>query len=166
MAPKKRDNAYYRERLEKEHPGIFAKLKAGEFSSESEAFVAAGLRKAPKTINALQRAWRLASPAERREFAASTRRAAAAAMAKRGTPPPAPVPVVDSEGRLTPDAAGKLATILANRKLRVAEAMAEMGLTPYDWTLSTSLTNRQPIRHELAEALQRWIAANAHHIPW
>jgi len=43
--PMKRDNAYYLERLRRDHPGVYRDYQAGKYRNLSAALVAAGLRK-------------------------------------------------------------------------------------------------------------------------
>lgn len=64
----KRDKAYFLSRLEREHPAIYRQQQRGNFDSANAAFIAAGLLSPRKPANALMRAWRKASRADRREF--------------------------------------------------------------------------------------------------
>src|ERR1035437_447814 len=60
---KKRDAAYYKKRLAKDHPAIFADLDAGRIKSVSAASAKAGLIKLPTRFGALKREWTGASRA-------------------------------------------------------------------------------------------------------
>lgn len=51
-----RNADYYRRRLEREHPAIYADLKAGRYRSVRQAALAAGLIHLRRLLNALQRA--------------------------------------------------------------------------------------------------------------
>jgi hypothetical protein len=63
-----RGNSYYLPRLERDHPEIAARYRAGEFNSATAALREAGLIPPRKPINALLRAWEKASVTERRQF--------------------------------------------------------------------------------------------------
>jgi hypothetical protein len=64
----KRGAAYYRARLRRDHPTIFADLSSGKFVSVREAAAAAGLIHLPSRLDALKREWRGASGAQHVEF--------------------------------------------------------------------------------------------------
>lgn len=64
----KRDNEYYRERLRKDHPDIYADYQAGRFENLSKALIKAGIRKKRTEFDALKSAWNKASTAERDAF--------------------------------------------------------------------------------------------------
>lgn len=55
-AAQKRDGTYYLRRLEKEHPAIFAELKAGRYPSNRKALEAAGLGKPSRALGVLKSA--------------------------------------------------------------------------------------------------------------
>jgi len=65
---KKRDAAYLKKRLAKEHPTILADLDAGRIKSISAASAKAGLIHLPTRLQALKREWKGASDAQRFEF--------------------------------------------------------------------------------------------------
>ena len=54
---KKRDSAYYRERLKRDHPNIYSDLVAGRYKSVREASAKARLIKIPSRLDALKREW-------------------------------------------------------------------------------------------------------------
>jgi hypothetical protein len=155
-AKQDRSNAYWLDRLEKEHPTHFAILKAGGYRSVTEALIAAGLRKAPKPINALRRAWKSSSPKERYEFI----RWGAAELTGKPASAPKSKDIVDRSSRLTAYALRMIVVILANRNITSAAAISEMGLSRHDYTFPAAITSRTAVRPELAEALEKWIEAN------
>ncbi len=67
---KKRDAAYWRGRLERDHPKIAKKLKDGKIPSVRAAAIEAGLIRAPTPLDELRRAWRKASADQRKAFGA------------------------------------------------------------------------------------------------
>ncbi len=56
-----------RERLEREHPELIDAVEAGEMTLK-QALVEAGIEKAPRTIDKLQKLWQTASDEERERF--------------------------------------------------------------------------------------------------
>ena len=70
MYGRSRDAAYWRRRIERDHPEIAARLDSGEISSVRAAAVAAGLIREPTGLMQLRRAWRRAGAEERAAFMA------------------------------------------------------------------------------------------------
>jgi hypothetical protein len=70
MYGRSRDAAYWRHRIERDHPEIAARLDSGEISSVRAAAVAAGLIREPTGLMQLRRAWRRAGAEERAAFMA------------------------------------------------------------------------------------------------
>lgn len=70
MYGRSRDAAYWRHRIERDHPEIAARLDSGEISSVRAAAVVAGLIREPTGLMQLRRAWRRAGAEERAAFMA------------------------------------------------------------------------------------------------
>ena len=70
MHGRSRDAAYWRHRIERDHPEIAARLDSGEIGSVRAAAVTAGLIREPSGLMQLRRAWRRAGPEERAAFMA------------------------------------------------------------------------------------------------
>jgi hypothetical protein len=66
--PKDRTNAYWRARIERDHPEIFARLAAGEIATVRAARNAAGLLRQPTPLQQMMRAWDRLKPRDRNEF--------------------------------------------------------------------------------------------------
>lgn len=149
--PKKRDSAYYRERLRRAHPQVYRDLVAGRYPSVRQAAAAAGLVRLPARLDALKREWRRASRSERRAFVD---------WVKAGTPakrrPPKSIAYPD--GRLRLDVARFLSNWLTSRKARPAQIMKEMGLSPLDTTLAFAISDNGSIRKEAIDKLRPWLA--------
>lgn len=64
----KRDNAYFLERLKRDHPAIHAKLASGSIKSVRLALLEARMIRLPTRIDALKRLWTGASGPEKVEF--------------------------------------------------------------------------------------------------
>jgi len=63
-----KDNAYYEERLQREHPSIYVDLKAGKYRTVSEAATAAGLKQVRTRLHEMKNSWLKATTAEQMEF--------------------------------------------------------------------------------------------------
>jgi hypothetical protein len=167
----KRDNAYYRRRLEKEHPAIFQDLKDGKYPSEREAFVAAGLRSERTRLHELKNAWRKSSRAEQAAFmkwlklefaklsaAASLSTAPSAASVTSSAAVPAKPAAVDPLGHVMPWAKARIHYLMAKRGLKQGDVMAEMGFKKLNPSLGLALNQDTRIRHAgLARGLEKWI---------
>ena len=90
----KRDFAYYRNRLAKKHPLIYAEVVEGRLSVRA-ASAKAELIRLPTRLGALKREWRKAKRAEQRQFVVWVMEEAKA----RGAVLPT---IADTEGRLCP----------------------------------------------------------------
>ena len=90
----KRGAAYYRARLRRDHPTIFADLSSGKFVSVREAAAAAGLIRLPSRVDALKREWKKANNAQHVEFLKWLK---AGALKRVGRP------IADADGRLRSD---------------------------------------------------------------
>ncbi|WP_018389273.1 hypothetical protein [Ancylobacter sp. FA202] len=169
----KRDNAYYRRRLETEHPTIFQDLKDGKYASEREAFVAAGLRSERTRLHELKNAWRKSSRAEQAAFMqwlkleyARLRGAAAMSVAPSTAPPTAPptapgtssAAAVDSLGHVMPWAKARIQQLMARRGLKLGDVMAEMGFKKLNPSLALALNQDSRLRDvRMVRAVEKWI---------
>jgi len=171
MAKQVRDNAYYMDRLEKDHPVVFADWKAGRYLTPREAFIAAGLRKEPKPLNALKNAWSKATAAEQSEFlkwvrAGITPPSSPLSGPSRPTPSRTPANVsaiVGPDGRLMPKVKARIRLIKNLRGMRQGAALKEMGYTNrYDSSLGMALSDCNPsmVRPDLQRALEKWLDDN------
>jgi hypothetical protein len=70
MNSRSRDAAYWRRRIERDHPEIAERLRKGEITSVRAAAIEAGLIHEPSPLLELRRAWRKASAADRAAFMA------------------------------------------------------------------------------------------------
>src|SRR6187397_1137868 len=70
---KKRDAAYFKARLKRDFPEIFAALDAGKIKTVRQAAAKAGLIHLPTTVDDLKRGWKKATPAQRAVFVAWTK---------------------------------------------------------------------------------------------
>ena len=66
--PKDRSNAYWLNRLERDHPRIFAMLRSGEIPTVRAARLQAGLLRQPTRLEQFMRDWDRLSAAQRGDF--------------------------------------------------------------------------------------------------
>lgn len=163
MAKQKRDNSYYLERLEAEHPAIFSDWKAGKYRSIRKALEAAGLKKPPTQLNVLKNAWRKASAKEKRDFLAfvgvSTPSPVAASKPSVVTSPSA---LLDAQDHLLPAVATRIKAIMTGRRIKMGTVMSEMGFGSLDPSLGNAMSRARPTRvlPDKASALAKWLEAN------
>jgi hypothetical protein len=106
MSKKKfRDAAYFRRRLERDFPAIYADLLAKRYSSVRQAAAAAGLIHLPTRIDALKREWRMAKGPEQTEFLKWLEAEYGLIVSARAPTIPTTVPakLVGSDGLLLPE---------------------------------------------------------------
>ncbi|EHK53635.1 hypothetical protein MAXJ12_29380 [Mesorhizobium alhagi CCNWXJ12-2] len=157
--PQKRDRAYFERRLRNEFPAIYADFLAGKFGTINAAAKAAGLIKSPSGLEALQRAWKRASPTERKQFIAGLRSAA-------GKPSPVaarPRPAVTPDRYVLDWAKKRILEIMAKQGLSETDVMRELGPEPSNTSLWRAIgSKRGPTRiaPELARALEKWLDKN------
>ncbi len=157
MAKKKiRDAEYYRKRLARDFPAIYAGLLAKKYKSVHAAATAAGLKRLPTGLDALKRAWKRATPIERADFD-DWAKAGAKTVAR---PTAATLPIADPSGRLRADVQKFLANWLVSTNSRPARIMKEMGLSGFNVTLSGAIRRGEPVREHIVRALERWLPKN------
>lgn len=181
----KRDNDYYAQRLKRDHPQIWNDLQAGRYQSLAEARRAAGLGGQRTRLHELKNAWRSASDEQREEFlqfldAQGVTLTPPKPSAGR-TPTPTAVSstsvtttglgfVVAQDGHLTPKARDRIIQIIDRRGLRGRSGTPRLGIimkefrppfSPHDASLGMALAQGTRLRHDLVEALERWLAEHA-----
>lgn len=155
---RKRDSAYFEDRLKKEHPKIYADLRSGKIKSTRQAAAKAGLIHLPGRLEALMREWRRATPGQRKAFLIWVRTSGVGL--KRSTAS-SPV-VVDSAGRLVPGVAAFLRKWVKDHRIKPGRVMKQMGFSNHDWRLSASLRG-DPLRSEVHGRLAAWLKLHGYH---
>lgn len=154
--PQKRDNDYYLERLEREHPTIHADYLAGRFPSALKAFEAAGLKGRRTRLQELKNAWQKSTPGEQRDFLAWLGVRAPAPSTRVSGPPMA------INGRLEAWAVARIDHIIAARRLKMGTVMNELGFKAGNPALGLALNQGFLIRDGMMlDALEKWLTANA-----
>lgn len=155
MAKQKRDSDYFLQRMmgDKDKRAVYADYKAGAYKSVRSAAIAAGLIKEPTKLDALKRAWKKATPAERDDFLKWANPSAPSSGA-----------VVDTAGYPEDWVGVRVWEIIRRRGIERATVSKELGLKPLDASLWGALTpkvgRRSKIRPTVVTALEKWLADN------
>ncbi|WP_429814865.1 hypothetical protein [Ensifer sp. B1-9] len=163
MAKKQvRDNEYFEARLKRDHPAIYADLKAGKYPTVTDASIAAGLKTLRTRLHELKNAWSKANGPERDDFlqwlvGAGVTLPSTAAAPTIGTGI-APVTV---DQKLTVPASQRIEEIMSRRRLKPGDVMAEMGYPKLDASVSMALLRGTKLRPDVIAALESWLTANA-----
>jgi hypothetical protein len=144
---KKRDAEYYKGRLAKDHPALFAEVRSGRLSVRA-ASAKAGLIHLPTRLDALKREWKGASKSQRDDFVIWLRSGAYRWVG---------LAIADSEGRLRRDVSDFLLRWVARKGLRPARVMKEIGFSGYDPTFSAAISSDGPLRAEVIPKLAVWL---------
>lgn len=150
----KRDSDYYKARLKREFPAIYAELKAGSISSVRQAAIRANLVKPASRVRSLKREWTRATVAERKEFLMWAK--SSATTSKRAGAAGKSIAIVDASGRLKPAVIDVLSAWLKARNKRPGNIMQEMGFRNYDWRLKVALDGKT-LKREISDKLSVWL---------
>jgi hypothetical protein len=171
----KRDNRYYLERLRDEFPAIYADYQAGKFKNAAAAFVGAGLRKTKSDLDDLRSAWKKASPSDRSTFKVeigcfgSVSTASGPVVKNRSTARPsasigsaAATNPIHADGYLSKNTIAQIEAVLARRRIKVGEMMAEMGFKKLNPAVGLALNRGAQIRDPaVLAALENWLSKNS-----
>lgn len=157
----KRDNAYYKERLEREHPAIYRDMLAGKYSSDREAFIAAGLKKSRTPLHELKNAWGKASAVERSNFL----RWLKAQHASKTTPTlasssPSPSGLIAVDRRLGAWAKRRIEEIMLRRRMTYSDVMDELGFKRLNASLGRALARGDRLQPDMIDAIEKWLDTN------
>jgi len=156
--PGKRDAEYYKKRLQREHPGIFADLVAGAYPSVRAAALTAGLVKPRSALSELKSAWRKATPAQKRQFLSWARSGSLPVTSAASLPTAA----FDADGSLLPWARERILEIMDRRKIGQTAVMRELGSSPLNVSLWSAVSNKTKVRQpNLRHAVDKWLADHA-----
>lgn len=157
----KRDNAYYKERLEREHPAIYRDLLAGKYKSDREAFIAAGIKQPRSRLLELKNAWEKATTTEQSDFVdwlsarhgvTTTAASTSAAGSTRGS--------VAINRRLEDWAKVRIQQILDRRRMTQGDVMDEIGFKRLNTSLGRALVRDDKLQPEMIDAIEKWLEAN------
>jgi len=148
---KKRDAAYYRRRLEKEFPKIFADLSAGRLQSVRQAAAKAGLIHLPNRLVALKRDWTKATPGQRSDFLKWIK------SSRIGLKRRPSALVADRAGKLMPRAITFIHNWTKTNRATPGKIMRELGYSNYDYRLAQSLKGRAGLPPDVLAVLGPWL---------
>lgn len=165
MAKKqKRNNDYYRKRLEKEHPQVHADFLTGRYKSLRQALLAAGLETERPRLSELKNAWTKANSRDRAAFIKFL--ASQGALLSGGPLLGAPTLTVStsiaSDRRLLKGTKERIEYIMKNRGLGAGELMKELGEDPHNQSLSGAIRNDTRVSDQLLQKLSTWLNYNRH----
>lgn len=158
MAKKQaRDNAYYEERLRRDHPSIYADLKAGRHRTVADAAIAAGLKKVRTRLLELKNAWAKADATEQADFLKWLM--ASGALSTTSTTSTGTTRIAIDQ-RLTPEASRRIELIMSKRRLAMGDLMIELGYPSLNASVGRALARGTRLQSDVILALQKWLAAN------
>lgn len=161
MAPQKRDNAYYLQRIRKARPDLAVEIAAGRITV-AEARKTAGLGGARTRLHELRNAWRKASVSEQDEFlrwsglhrAAPTTTVASASAPATGS-------AFDADGLLTGWAKLRILEIMARRNMKSGDVCDELGLKRLDPSVMMAVKNNARVKPSTVPLIEAWLTRNA-----
>ncbi|MDR5012042.1 hypothetical protein RGK87_23710 [Agrobacterium fabacearum] len=142
--------------MKNEFPLVYADLKAGKCRTITDAAIAAGLKKPRTRLHELKNAFEKASGFEQTEFLRwlAAKIAPSSATGTTGS-------MIAINERLSPAAKHRIEEIIAKRRLKVGDVMAEMGFPKLNASLGRALRRGDRLQPNVIAALQKWLAANA-----
>jgi hypothetical protein len=149
---KKRDAEYYKARLRREYPTIYADLRAGKINSVRRAAAKAGLIHLPGRLDGLKRGWKLSSPKERSEFLQWIK-SSGIGLKKRA----AAASIADATGKLTPQAIAFITDWVKKNRASAGRIMGQCGYSNYDYRLAQSLNGKVGLPADVLAALKPWL---------
>lgn len=182
MGRVKRDNRYYLDRIEAEHPATYKEVLDGKISVQ-EARRRHKMGGERTRLHELKNAWVKGSQAQRDEFLTWLRgRGDLPAIAGAATPARTPVarstrirpsPVIlpagsgvpgsvfDSSGRLTADACKRILHVMDARGMKSGDLCDELGLKRLDASVMMAVRRGNVLAATTQVKLEKWLAANS-----
>lgn len=162
----KRDNAHDEQRLKAEFPELYGDVLAGRIPSLRKALVMAGLKAQRTRLEKLKNSWAKATAGEREGFltwltisGALPAVSAPSPVAAAAPLPPAGAPI--ASGRyLLPSTITRIRAIMAKRRLKPDDVMAEMGFLSDGQALARALAKNASLRLAVIAGLEMWLRAH------
>ncbi|TBA18767.1 hypothetical protein [Rhizobium ruizarguesonis] len=157
-----RDSSYYEERLKRDHPTIYADLKAGKYRTVTDAAIAARLKTHRTRLHELKNAWSKADAIERDDFLRWLAGSGVTMPASPTAPTTGSVLTPTTvDRRLTTTASRRVEEIMSKRRLKLGDVMAEMGYPRLNPSLGMAVARRTRLKPDVIAALDKWLATNA-----
>jgi hypothetical protein len=150
---KKRDNAYYMDRIKRDRPALFADYVAGLYSSVAALRRAANMISARTPLHELKNAWSKATAKERGIFIEWLRVSVAGGPT---TPARQPVAV---DGVLQQWAIDSIRHVMSRRRMKMGALLDELGFKRLNPSLGNALHGKTRIQATMVLALAKWLAA-------
>lgn len=150
MAKKLRGKAYYNERLRREAPALHADVLSGKMTI-NQAAIEAGLKRKPTRGDVLIRNYKLASPAERRQFSNWFK-------AHRVTKKVTPAPIADGAGKLVATAVTFVANHLRIAGISPGRFLSTIGkYKNFDSRMSQAVLKGRKLPPDILADLEVWL---------
>jgi len=153
--PQKRNKDYYTKRLDTEHPELAKDVAEGKLDLW-EALDSTGIKRKPKTLNGLKRAWKNATSSERKEFLRwlNTNHPQELTLPSK---PSAPQSLVDDKGYLVPQVKDALVNLLKDDRFTTRDMAEACGLSTHDTSISRALFQGHRLKESIIEPLTAWL---------
>lgn len=156
----KRDNAHDEQRLKAEFPEIYGDMLTGKIPSLRKALVVAGLKPQRTRLEKLKNSWAKATPGEREGFLTwlTISGALPAGSVSPASAPPLPAGAPIASGRyLLPSTITRIRAIMARRRVKPDDIMAEMGFLSDGQSLARALSRNASLRLAVIAGLEAWL---------
>lgn len=160
----KRDSAHDEQRLKAEFPDLYSDVLTGKIPSLRKALVVAGLRPQRTRLEKLKNSWAKATPGEREGFltwlaiSGVLPAASASSVATPASAHPLPAGAPIASGRyLLPATITRIRAIMARRRLKPDDVMAEMGFLSDGQSLARALAKNASLRLAVIAGLEAWL---------
>lgn len=161
MAKKQvRNRAYYENRLKRDHPSVYADLKAGKHRTVTDAAIAAGLKKVRTRLLELKNAWTKADTAEQADFLKWLMASGALSTSSSSSTTSAGTTGIAINRRLTAVATRRIEAIRLKPRLAMGNLMAELGYSSLNPSVGMVFARGTRLHADVIAALEKWLAAN------
>lgn len=149
-----RNNDYYLNRLDREHPAVFRAFQAGKYKTVEKALIAAGVKIKRTRLQEMLNAWVKATSTEEDAF----RRAIGCAPPVVGMPAPAAAPALFAvDRRLQPHAVVAVQAIMARRVIKMGNVMNELGRKWLNASVGMALSQGSLLQQDMIDDLEAWV---------
>ena len=149
-----RNNDYYLNRLEREHPAVFRDFQAGKYKTVEKALIASKIKVKRTRLQEMLNAWAKATSAEQAAF----RRAIGCAPPVVGVPAPAATPALFAvDRRLQPRAVVAVQAIMARRVIKMGDVMNELGRKRLNTSVGMALSQGSLLQQDMIDDVEAWV---------
>lgn len=149
-----RNNDYYLDRLEREHPAVFRDYQDGKHTTVEKALVVAGIKTKRTRLQEMLNAWARATPAEQDAFRRAI--ACSAPVATSTAPPTATAPFA-VDRKLEPGAIAAVQAIMVRRSLTMGSVMVELGRKRLNPSVGMAMNQGTQLDRDVIDDLEAWV---------